>query len=146
MLKLPPIPQSGWWISCAVGAISQGSGITTVVDSTFASPYLQRPLDYPGIDVVLHSATKYIGGHGDTMGGIIIGKKELIYQVRLGTLVNMGGVIDPFGAWLLLRGLKTIHLRVERQSESAMEIARFLESHPKVERVYYPGLPSPSSA
>jgi len=126
----------------AIGAIARGRKVTTIVDSTFASPYLQHPLDYEGIDVVLHSATKYIGGHTDALGGIIIGKKELMDKVRAYSLINMGGIIDPFAAWLLLRGIKTIHLRMERHCTNALAVAEFLEAHPKVERVYYPGLPS----
>lgn len=126
----------------AVGKITSGRDITTIVDSTFASPYLINPLDFEGIDVVLHSCTKYIGGHTDAMGGVIVGKRKLIDDVRMYSLINLGGVIDPFAAWLLLRGLKTIHLRVERHCFNAMETARFLENHPKVERVFYPGLAS----
>jgi methionine-gamma-lyase len=126
----------------ALGALAGGRNITTIVDSTFASPYLLRPLEFEGIDVVLHSATKYIGGHTDALGGIIVGKKDLIDQVRMYSLVNLGGIIDPFAAWLLLRGLKTIHVRLDRHCQNAMEVARFLEAHPKVGRVFYPGLPS----
>lgn len=121
--------------------LAHASGMTVVVDNTFLSPYLQRPLEW-GADVVVHSATKYIGGHGDVIAGIAVGRKPFIDQVRRTTLKNVGGVISPFDAWLLLRGLKTLHIRMERHSQSAMQVAQFLEQHPLVAQVHYPGLPS----
>ncbi|KKM10983.1 methionine gamma-lyase [Clostridiales bacterium PH28_bin88] len=121
--------------------IAKGHGIMTAVDSTFASPYLQRPLSV-GVDVVIHAATKYLGGHGDVQGGVVIGKKDLIMKIREGTLKNMGGIIDPFAAWLIIRGIKTLAIRMEKHCANAMAVARYLEAHPKVDRVYYPGLPS----
>lgn len=121
--------------------IAKQHEIMTVVDSTFASPYLQKPLQM-GVDVVIHSVTKYLGGHGDVQGGVVIGKKDLIMRVRVGTLKNMGAIIDPFAAWLLIRGIKTLPLRMERHCFNAQKVAEYLEKHPKVERVYYPGLPS----
>lgn len=124
-----------------VSQVARQHGIMTVVDNTYASPYLQRPLEL-GVDVVIESATKFMGGHGDAQGGLVIGNKDLIMRVREGTLKNMGGIIDPFAAWLLLRGLKTLSVRMEKHCANAMAVARFLESHPKVERIYYPGLPS----
>ncbi|MFZ5815860.1 MAG: methionine gamma-lyase [Bacillota bacterium] len=125
----------------ALSELAHRHNITVVVDNTFMSPYLQRPLEL-GADVVLHSATKYIGGHGDVIAGIVVGRQAFIDEVRMTTLKNVGGVISPFDAWLLLRGLKTLHIRMERHSENAMKVARFLEQHPMVEQVYYPGLPS----
>lgn len=125
----------------ALSDLAHQHGITVVVDNTFMSPYLQRPLAL-GADVVIHSATKYIGGHGDVIAGIAVGAKRFIDEVRLTTLKNVGGIISPFDAWLLLRGLKTLHVRMERHSENALKVARFLEQHPMVEKVYYPGLPS----
>ncbi len=116
-------------------------GISVVVDNTFMSPYLQRPLEH-GADVVVHSATKYIGGHGDVIAGVAVGQKAFIDEVRMTTLKNVGGVISPFDAWLLIRGLKTLHVRMERHSENAMKVARFLEAHPQVEKIWYPGLES----
>jgi methionine-gamma-lyase len=107
-------------------SIGKANNILTIVDSTFASPYLQRPLNI-GVDVV---------------GGIVISKKELIDKIRDQTLKNVGGVISPFDAWLLLRGLKTLHLRMERHCKNALEVAKFLEGHPKVDKVFYPGLTS----
>ncbi len=114
-------------------------GIPLFVDNTFATPYYQRPLTL-GADVVIHSATKYIGGHGDTVAGVIIGAKEFVTRCRFEILRDLGGVISPFNAWLLLRGLKTLPVRMERHSENALQIAQFLDFHPKVERVWYPGL------
>jgi len=110
-----------------------------VVDNTFATPYYQRPLEF-GADIIVHSATKYIGGHGDTIGGIIVGRKDFIKVAKSETLRDLGGCISPFNAWLLLRGLKTLPVRMERHSWNAMRIAQYLSFHPKVSRVWYPGL------
>lgn len=125
----------------AVSGLARRAGARVVVDNTFMSPYFQRPLKL-GADLVVHSATKYISGHGDTIGGVAAGTREFMDNVRLTTLKDMGGVISPFNAWLLLRGLKTLAVRMERHNRNAMEVARFLEAHPMVERVYYPGLSS----
>jgi methionine-gamma-lyase len=125
----------------AMATISRRHDLALVVDNTFMSPYLQRPLSL-GADVVVHSATKYIGGHGDVIAGIAVGRKEFIDRVRMTTLKNVGGVLGPFEAWLLLRGLKTLHVRLDRHCENAGQVARFLEQHPAVARVYYPGLSS----
>jgi methionine-gamma-lyase len=114
-------------------------GIPLFVDNTFATPYYQRPLEF-GADVVIHSATKYIGGHGDTVAGVIVGRKDFVHQARMEIIRDLGGIISPFNAWLLLRGLKTLPVRMERHSENAMQIAQFLNFHPKVARVWYPGL------
>ncbi|MFW6410415.1 MAG: methionine gamma-lyase [Halanaerobiales bacterium] len=119
--------------------IGSKKGITTIVDNTFMSPYLQKPIDF-GIDVVIHSATKYISGHGDTIAGIIVGPEELIEELRMTTIKDIGGIIAPFDSFLLLRGLKTLAIRMDRTCENAMEIARFLKSHPAVQKVNYPGL------
>ncbi|MCS7234325.1 MAG: PLP-dependent aspartate aminotransferase family protein [Synergistetes bacterium] len=115
-------------------------GIKVVVDNTFATPINQRPRLF-GADIIIHSATKYLCGHNDTMGGIVVGNKEdiaKIWDVRR----IFGNILGPFDAYLVLRGIKTLALRVEKQNESAMEIARWLEKHPKVKKVYYPGLES----
>ncbi len=125
----------------AVSAVAHEHGITVMMDNTFMSPYCQRPLEL-GADVVIHSATKYIGGHGDVIAGIIVGSKDFISTVKTTTLKNLGGVISPFDAWLLIRGLKTLGIRMERHNSNAMKVAEFLEKHPAVEKVYYPGLPS----
>ncbi|OTA42038.1 MAG: hypothetical protein A6D92_01990 [Symbiobacterium thermophilum] len=112
-----------------------------MVDNTFMSPYLQRPLEH-GADIVVHSATKFIGGHGDVVAGLAVGPAEVMARVRSTTLKNFGGILSPFDAWLLLRGLKTLAIRMERHSENALKVARYLEQHPLVMRVYYPGLES----
>lgn len=114
--------------------------VLTLIDSTFATPYNQRPLEF-GVDLVIHSCTKYLGGHNDILAGAVLGGAELINQVR-DMHKAFGGVIDPHCCYLLLRGLKTFPLRVARQNETAMRAARFLEGHPRVKRVYYPGLES----
>ncbi|NFN88522.1 methionine gamma-lyase [Clostridium sporogenes] len=112
------------------------------VDNTFCTPYIQRPLEL-GADVVVHSATKYLNGHGDVIAGFAVGKEEFINQVKLFGIKDMtGSVIGPFEAFLIIRGMKTLQLRMEKHCSNAMEVAKFLESHPAVEKVYYPGLES----
>jgi len=125
----------------AVAAIARRRGIPLLVDNTFCTPVLQRPLEM-GADIVLHSATKYIGGHGDAIAGILVGSSEFINRARFETLRDVGGCISPFNAWLLIRGLKTLALRVRQHGENAMVVAEWLQMHPKVTRVIYPGLPS----
>jgi cystathionine gamma-synthase len=114
--------------------------ITTVVDSTFATPINLRPLGY-GVDLVIHSATKYLGGHNDLLAGTVVGSAEILSQIESARGV-MGGMGNPHDAYLLLRGLKTLDLRVRRQNENGWRVAEFLEGHPTVRRVYYPGSPS----
>ena len=111
--------------------------IPVVVDNTFSSPYLQRPIEL-GCDVVIHSATKYIGGHGDVIAGLVVGKKDFLDSVRMTTLKDIGGIISPFDAWLLLRGLKTLPIRLDRHSDNAEKIFEKLRNHPKVKNIYYP--------
>ena len=125
----------------AVAAAARGRGILVVVDNTFATPWIQRPLEL-GADVVMHSVTKFLNGHSDMVGGVaVVGDAEL--GERIGFLQNaIGAVAGPFDSFLALRGLKTLPLRMRRSSESALEIAGWLERHPRVERVLYPGLPS----
>ncbi|GMH35405.1 hypothetical protein BSKO_03273 [Bryopsis sp. KO-2023] len=111
-----------------------------VIDSTFATPCNQKALDL-GADIVIHSATKYLAGHNDVLAGVVCGKMDLVSSVR--SLHNvLGGVVDPHAAYLLLRGMKTVSLRVKQHNESAMELSKRLEAHPEVEQVWYPGLPS----
>ena len=124
----------------AVAALGKTRGITTIVDNTFATPINQRPLEY-GIDVVIHSATKYLGGHSDVTAGVIVGSAEFIERAWRFHIV-MGAALGPFDAWLMLRGLRTLGVRVERHNQNGLMVARFLESHPKIERVNYPGLES----
>jgi methionine-gamma-lyase len=123
------------------GQAAAAHGIPLVVDNTFASPCLQRPL-LLGADVVVHSATKYIGGHGDTVGGLIVGRKETMAHIRAEYTTHFGPALSPFNAWLFLRGIKTLALRMARHSDNALKIARWLDAHPSVETVYYPGLPT----
>lgn len=111
-----------------------------IVDNTFSTPYLQRPLDL-GADVVVHSATKYLNGHGDVIAGFVCGSQEFIEKVRLFGIKDMTGAsLSPFDAFLINRGLKTLELRMDRHCENAIKVAKFLQSHPIVEKVYYPGL------
>ena len=119
--------------------ITKEHGIALVVDNTFATPALQRPFEL-GADIIVHSATKYISGHGDTVAGILVGDKELMKRVRSETLNLIGPCISPFNAWLLLRGLKTLPLRMRRHSENAIQVAQYLNFHPRIEKVHYPGL------
>lgn len=114
--------------------------VRSVVDATFATPYNCRPAEL-GVDLVVHSATKYLGGHNDVMGGVVSGPSHLISLVRE-TRGILGGVLDPHAAFLILRGLRTLGVRMERQNQTALAVARALEAHPKVERVFYAGLPS----
>ena len=112
-----------------------------IVDNTFASPALQKPLNL-GADLVVESLTKYINGHGDTLGGVIIGPKIELQNIRYFWLETQGAVMNPFSAWLILRGCRTLSLRMERHCSNALKIANYLESHPKVAKVIYPGLKS----
>ena len=117
-------------------------GCMVIVDNTFCTPYIQRPLEL-GADVVVHSATKYLNGHGDVIAGFVVGKKEFIDQVRLFGVKDMtGAVLSPFDAYLIMRGMKTLQIRMDRHTKNAMEVAKFLESHENVELVNYPGLES----
>ena len=125
----------------AIAAIARARGATSVVDNTFATPFFQRPLEL-GIDVVCHSTTKYLNGHSDVVGGAVLTSDAALYQ-RIQFLQNaVGGVPSPMDSFLVMRGLKTLHVRMERHQENAFRIARFLEGHPQVEKVTYPGLPS----
>jgi cystathionine gamma-synthase len=123
-----------------VTAIARKHRVKTMIDATFATPYNQRPIEY-GIDLVTHSCTKYLGGHNDLLAGVVIGNPSLIGALREAQGI-LGGICDPHSAYLLMRGLKTFALRMERQNASGLAIAQFLESHPRVSRVHYPGLPS----
>jgi len=121
-------------------ALARRYKLVSMVDSTFATPILQRPLEL-GFDVVLHSATKYLGGHSDIIAGAAVGSREIVEKVRH-MVIYLGGSMDPYAAFLLIRGLKTLEVRVRKQAENALAIARFLEKHPTVVRVHYPGLKS----
>jgi cystathionine gamma-synthase len=120
--------------------IGRKHNVKIAIDSTFATPYNQRPLDF-GIDLVIHSATKYLGGHNDLLAGVVVGSRALISAIR-DMQAMLGGIADPHTAYLLLRGMKTLGLRIRKQNDNGMAVARFLEAHPRVRRVYYPGLSS----
>jgi len=124
----------------AVAELARKHGITTMMDNTFASPINQRPIEF-GIDVVLHSATKYLSGHHDVTAGLIIGGRDFVERAWNFLIVG-GAVLSPFDAWLLLRGLRTLPMRVERHNQNAHALATCLEAHPRVKRVNYPGLRS----
>jgi methionine-gamma-lyase len=124
----------------ALARTARAHGIPSVIDNTFASPALQQPLKL-GITVVVHSATKYLCGHGDAMGGAVIGPQDYIGHLSRDVLRDFGGIMSPFNAWLILRGIRTLHLRVPAQCSNAQKIAEFLAQHPRVEHVNYPGLP-----
>jgi len=120
--------------------VGKNKGAIVVVDNTFATPINQLPLEL-GADLVLHSATKYLGGHADALGGVVCGNKELIKQIYHYREIN-GATLDPMSAYLLLRGMKTLALRIERQNQNALEMSKFLDAHSKIKRVFYPGLSS----
>ena len=123
-----------------IGKIAHEAGALLAVDNTFATPYFQRPIAL-GADAVVESCTKYIGGHGDLLGGVAVGSQELISSMKRTTLLA-GGTMGTHEAWLCLRGCKTLHLRMERHAENALHLAQFLQKHPAVENVNYPGLSS----
>jgi len=125
----------------SIAAIAKDAGALLVVDSTFATPIAQRPLQL-GADLVVHSLTKYIGGHGDAMGGSVCGSRELLEPLRTEALSHFGGVISPFNAWLILRGMATLPIRMREHEANAMAVASYLENHTRVESVLYPGLES----
>jgi cystathionine beta-lyase/cystathionine gamma-synthase len=125
----------------AMVSIARESNILLGVDSTFATPVFLRPLDF-GADIVMHSTTKYLAGHNQIIGGVLITSDERVFEKMKYIQKTIGAVSSPFDCWLNLSGLKTLHLRIKRQEESAMQVAQFLESHAKIDRVLYPGLPS----
>ena len=140
-LETPANPTMGIADIAEICALAHEKGIKVCVDNTFCSPYLQQPL-LLGADIVLHSMTKFINGHADIVGGIIIAKTEEDYKNLRTTMMNMGCNMDPHQAWLARRGLKTLALRMERAQENAIKVAEYLEKHPNVEWVKYPGLKS----
>ncbi len=125
----------------AIADIAHRHGALLSVDNTFASPFNQRPIEL-GADFAVESLTKYINGHGDSMGGAIVGKTEYLDQIRAQSQVNLGGAISPFNAWLIMRGSVTLPLRMRQHNENAMQVARWLEAQPGVRFVAYPGLES----
>lgn len=125
----------------AVAEMAHQKGAILVVDSTFATPVATKPLDL-GADLVMHSLTKYIGGHGDALGGAVAGSQELTGPLRGEGVIHYGSVISPFNAWLIMRGMATLPLRMRAHQENALKVAGYLENHPRVSRVLYPGLPT----
>ncbi len=123
----------------ACADLAKKHGLPLAVDNTFATPALQRPIEF-GAEIIMHSATKYISGHGDTVAGVLTGTEELMTQIRKETLSQVGYCISPFNAWLLLRGLKTLSVRMNKHCENGNRVAQYLSFHPKIEKVYYPGL------
>ena len=122
-----------------IAACAHACKAVTVIDNTWATPLYQKPLEL-GIDYSIHSATKYLGGHSDVLGGVVLGSEERMDALRNGQRASWGACMDPFAAWLLIRSLRTLEVRMAKHSASADKIAHFLESHPRVKKVYYPGL------
>ncbi|MBI4988059.1 MAG: O-succinylhomoserine sulfhydrylase [Rhodocyclales bacterium] len=139
-IETPSNPLTGVFDIAALARIAHAGGALLAVDNCFCSPALQRPLDL-GADLVIHSATKYLDGQGRVLGGAVVGRKELTEEV-FKFLRTAGPSISPFNAWVILKGLETLRIRMEAQSATALELARWLEAQPLVARVYYPGLPS----
>ena len=139
-LETPANPTMKVCDIAAICRMARQTGAVSIVDNTFATPMFQKPL-HLGADAVLHSCTKYIGGHADLLGGVVVGSREFIKSMK--PIVNITGLtMAPLEAWLCIRGLKTLHLRMEKHSNNALEVARFLEAHHKIAWVRYPGLPS----
>ncbi|MBL4911301.1 MAG: methionine gamma-lyase [Alteromonadaceae bacterium] len=124
-----------------IANIAKKHQLISIVDNTFLTPVLQQPAKY-GIDIIIHSATKYLNGHGDVVAGIICGTKEMIGEIKMTALKDIGATMSPHDAWLILRGIKTLPIRMERHCNNAQRVAEFLEKHPKIDKVYYPGLAS----
>ena len=124
-----------------VAAFAKSKGITTLIDNTWATPLFQKPLDL-GIDLEIHSASKYLGGHSDVLGGVILGSSERMQSIAVNEGELFGGTVSPWTSWLITRSLRTLSMRMERHQASALQVANFLEEHPKVVRVRYPGLKS----
>lgn len=140
MLESPSNPLNGITDITAVSKIARAHGALVTIDNTFATPINQQPLKL-GVDVVIHSATKYLGGHSDLLAGVVVASKELIARIW-DTHHIVGATLGPFEAWLLLRGLRTLDVRMQRHNANAMKIAQFLKGHNRVREVYYPGLPT----
>lgn len=122
----------------AVAAIAKARGIGTVIDNTYATPLHQQPLKH-GIDIVCHTASKYLGGHSDIVGGVLVSRREIIEEIQNVDRTLFGGIMDPHASWLLIRGLRTLPLRLKQHGESGKKVAAYLEKHPKVQKVFYPG-------
>lgn len=140
-LETPSNPTMEIYDIAAISRIAKQAGALLAVDNVFCTPILQRPLEH-GADIVIHSATKYLDGQGRVLGGAVLGKRAAIYEGVFGFLRTAGPTMSAFNAWVILKGLETLCVRIEAQSAGAAELARWLETRPGIERVYYPGLPS----
>ena len=140
-LETPSNPLTEVYDITALAAVARKAGALLVVDNCFCSPALQQPLAL-GADVVIHSATKYLDGQGRVLGGAVLGRREVVYEGVLGFLRTAGPTLSAFNAWVILKGMETLGIRMAAQSAAALELARWLEAQPSVARVYYPGLPS----
>ncbi|MER3402915.1 MAG: cystathionine gamma-synthase [Armatimonadota bacterium] len=140
-LESPTNPLTYILKTTALVEVARTYNLLTVFDNTFATPYLQNPLEW-GIDIMVHSVTKYLGGHSDLTGGALVYRRDDLHEPLWDQQAIAGGILSPFESWLLLRGMKTLAIRMRAHCENAMAVARFLEAHPKVVRVLYPGLPS----
>ncbi len=140
-LETPSNPLTEVSDLAALAEVAHRHGALLAVDNCFCSPALQRPLEF-GADIIIHSATKYLDGQGRVLGGAVLGKREVILDKMTGFLRSAGPTLSPFNAWVILKGLETLGIRMQAHSKSALELAQWLEQHPRVERVYYPGLAS----
>jgi len=140
-LETPSNPLTEVFDIAALARLARNAGALLVVDNCFCTPALQRPFDL-GADLVIHSATKYLDGQGRVLGGAVLGKRDLVMDGIYAFLRTAGPSLSPFNAWVLLKGLETLQIRMEAQSRSALELARWLEAHPRIGKVFYPGLPS----
>ena len=141
LLETPSNPLTEISDITALAAVARKAGALLAVDNCFCTPALQKPIAL-GADIVIHSATKYLDGQGRVLGGAVLGKRDVIRQGVFGFLRTAGPTLSPFNAWVILKGLETLKLRVEAQSAAALKLARWLEEQPQIERVFYPGLPS----
>jgi O-succinylhomoserine sulfhydrylase len=140
-VETPSNPLTEVFDIAALARLAKSAGVLLVVDNCFCTPALQRPLDL-GADLVIHSATKYLDGQGRVLGGAILGQRDLVMDGIYGFLRTAGPSLSPFNAWVLLKGIETLKIRMEAQSQGALALARWLEAHPRIKRVFYPGLPS----
>ena len=140
-LETPSNPTMEIFDIAAISQIAKKAGALLAVDNAFCTPILQRPIDF-GADIVIHSATKFLDGQGRVLGGAVLGKRSAIYEGVFGFLRTAGPTLSAFNAWVILKGLETLRVRIEAQSAAALDLARWLEKHPNIERVYYPGLAS----
>ncbi|SHI08235.1 trans-sulfuration enzyme family protein [Ferrimonas marina] len=139
LLETPVNPHLRVYPLDPIVALARRHELLTVVDNTFMTPLLQKPLSH-GVDLVVHSATKYLNGHGDVIAGLVCGRDEMMQRLRGEIRKDFGAVLSPHDAWLILRGMKTLAVRMERHCTSALKVAKHLQHHPRVARVYYPGL------